>query len=342
MTERAATTAVDTAVMVPLDGAATAAAGGLGRPTLGQNGAVAPNRSASADAAALGVAAVWGSTYASMKVVGASLSVPSFLATRFMLGAFVLTLVALRLPGRVSRTEVRLGVEFGCLLFVILALETYGVQHTTATNAGFLIGISVLAVPLVERIALGRRSPVAIYLYMVLALFGLGLLTLQHGLTVQTGNLIVAAAALVRAVQIVAFGRRAEGVAISLIRVTAIALWVVGAVGAAAALVYPMHALNEIAALSAGNWALLIYLGLCATAAAFLAQLYATRVSSPVRVGMIMSTEPVFAAACGLLLLGERIGPLQWLGGFLVVVAIIGARRCDARSRGQVSGELPA
>jgi len=333
MPSRADDEAADTSALSVIDVAPTAAAALPQVPVSQRGGAV--RGVGGADAAALAVAAVWGSTYVSMKVVGASLSVPSFLATRFSLGALVVTLVAFRQPGRLSRSEVRLGVEFGCLLFVILALETAGVRYTTAANAGFLIAISVLLVPLVERIGLGRRAPPGIYLCIVLGLCGVGLLTLQHGLGVHTGDVIIFAAALIRAIQIVAFGRRAQGVALSLLRVTAVELWVVAAFGATLSLVQPVHSFHEIVDLGAGTWGLLVYLGVLATAFAFLAQLYAARASSPTRVGIIMSTEPVFAAACAIVFLGEQLGPLQWLGGGLVVIAVIAGRWLEARWRGQ-------
>ena len=46
-----------------------------------------------------------------------------------------------------TRGEVINGIVFGVLLYAILTFETFGVKHTSAANAGFLIALSVVLVP---------------------------------------------------------------------------------------------------------------------------------------------------------------------------------------------------
>jgi len=279
----------------------------------------------------VGVAVVWGSTYVAMQWSGQYMSVPLFLFLRFSLGALAVTLLSVRLWRQVTRAEVSLGCLFGGLLFAILFLETLGVRYTLASNAGFLIALSVMLVPIMERVLLRARVARSIYPLTLLSLAGCALLTLRDGFSILSGDLIILAAALIRAGQIVLFGHKSKGQKISLLRVTAIELWVVAAGGLLLALATPVRSVREVAAVPAGAWLVIVYLGLLGTAFAFLAQLHAARVSSPTRVGMILSTEPFFAAVFAVLLLGEHLGPYQLAGGTLILLCAVAGRYIDLR-----------
>jgi drug/metabolite transporter (DMT)-like permease len=174
-----------------------------------KNTPVPRSGSAVADIGTVLVALTWGTTYVAMQSVGHEVGVGNFLFLRFGGAALLLTLVALPTLRQSSRAEVRLGMEFGVLLFVILALETLGVRDTSAANAGFLIAVSVIFVPLLER-ATGRPIPRAIWAVTVVALGATAMLALNGGLRIQLGDVIIIAAAAVRAVQIVAFGYRSH------------------------------------------------------------------------------------------------------------------------------------
>nr|WP_205409465.1 EamA family transporter [Vibrio ruber] len=68
-----------------------------------------------------------------------------------------------------------------------------------------------------------------------------------------------------------------------------------------------------------------------ATAFAFLMQLYAAKMTSPTRVGLILSLEPAFAAVFALIIMGEVIGFLQGLGGALIVCAALMGRIAEGK-----------
>ncbi|MFJ8646742.1 DMT family transporter [Streptomyces sp. NPDC093546] len=292
-----------------------------------------PTRAWMADLGVLGVAIVWGSTYVAMQWTGQYISVPAFLFLRFALGALAITALSLHLWRHVTRDELLLGCLFGVLLFAILFLETLGVRYTLASNAGFLIALSVMLVPLAERLFLRVRIARTIYPLTLLSVAGCALLTLHQGLSIRSGDLIILAAALIRAGQIVLFSARTQGRDLSLLRVTAIELWVVAAGGLLVALLQPGRSWAQITQLPTSAWLVIAYLGIAGTAFAFLVQLHAARASSPTRVGLVLSTEPFFAAVFAVILLGEHLGPLQILGGGLILLSAIAGRWVDARHR---------
>jgi inner membrane transporter RhtA len=47
--------------------------------------------------------------------------------------------------------------------------------------------------------------------------------------------------------------------------------------------------------------------------------------------GVLMSLEPAVAALVGLVVLGELLGPLQWVAVLLVVAASAGATRTSSK-----------
>src|SRR5207249_5688300 len=57
----------------------------------------------------------------------------------------------------------------------------------------------------------------------------------------------------------------------------------------------------------------------------FLLQMSAQRHMSSARAALIFCFEPLFAALTSWLVLGERLAPLQWLGGGLIVLGMLAA-----------------
>ncbi|HTP17158.1 MAG TPA: hypothetical protein VMK13_15160, partial [Streptosporangiaceae bacterium] len=62
-----------------------------------------------------------------------------------------------------------------------------GVRHTSAANAGFLITLSVVMVPALERVSSKRRQSSVVYLMTVTAVIGCGMLLLSRGAHPQSG-----------------------------------------------------------------------------------------------------------------------------------------------------------
>jgi len=126
-----------------------------------------------------------------MQIVGRDVPAAAFLMLRFLCALPPMAILAARTLPRLTRTEVVTGLLFGCLLYGILILETVGVRHTSAANAGFLITLSVVMVPALERVSSKRRQSSVVYLMTVTAVIGCGMLLLSRGAHPQSGDLII-------------------------------------------------------------------------------------------------------------------------------------------------------
>jgi drug/metabolite transporter (DMT)-like permease len=71
------------------------------------------------------------------------------------------------------------------------------------------------------------------------------------------------------------------------------------------------------------------YLAVVSTALVAVLQTMAQRVVAAPLAALVFVLEPVFAAVFAAWWLGERLGPIGWLGGGLVVVAMAGERAQD-------------
>ncbi|WP_280430970.1 DMT family transporter [Nocardia brasiliensis] len=290
------------------------------------------------DLSILLVAITWGSSYVVMQTVGSAVPAAGFLALRFAAAIPVIALLALRTLPQLTSSEVRNGIAFGFMLYGILILETIGVLHTSAANSGFLITVSVVLVPVLERVLSRRAQPLPVYLATVTALVGCGLLLLSRGgFHPQSGDLIILAAAMIRATQITLFGRSSEGQNQSLVNITLIEFVVVLLLATATSVLTGAPMWRLAGAVSGSNWLLIAYLGVIGTSFAFFAQLRGARRTSSTRVGLILCTEPVFSTLFAVLVAGEQLTVVQMLGGALVVGSAIvgrsleGARKVPAR-----------
>src|SRR5207253_1126078 len=85
-------------------------------------------------------------------------------------------------------------------------------------------------------------------------------------------------------------------------------------------------------------WLALLYLAVFATLLAFGIQTWAQKVISPVRVALISSLEPVFAALWAAVLIGERLTRRELVGGALIVAGVaVGEAGMALRARARAS-----
>ncbi|MDH6112372.1 drug/metabolite transporter (DMT)-like permease [Kitasatospora sp. MAP12-15] len=278
------------------------------------------------------VAVVWGSSYLAVKHLATPQSVVAMLVLRFGLVLPVLGLFARRGLRGLGRAEWLGGALLGGILGSIFLLESYGVVHTTATNAGLIISLTMVFTPLAESLV-GRADgrvplPRAFVVAAGLSVLGVGLLTQGAGLHAPSvGDLLVFGAAVVRTAHVLAMSR-----ARALKDTDSLALtWVqLAAAAVVFALVSPFAGSSPwslAASYGPGQWADLLYLAVFCTLVAFLVQMWAVRATSPSRVSLLLGTEPLWAAVVGIVLGGDRLVPLAFCGGLLVLAGTEWGRR---------------
>ncbi|WP_395294721.1 DMT family transporter [Kitasatospora hibisci] len=277
------------------------------------------------------VAVVWGSSFLAVQQVAEPGTVVAMLVLRFGLVLPLLGVVAWPVLRRMVRAEWLGGGVLGLILGGIFLLETYGAVHTSATNAGLIISLTMVFTPLAESALTRTPLPRAFLAAAGLAVAGVALLTGDGGLKAPTaGDLLVLGAAVVRTVNVLAMSRMRAIEGADPLALTWVQLAAATAVFAVVAPFVGPLPWTVAASYGPPQWAWLLHLALLCTLFAFFVQMWAVRNTSPSRVSLLLGTEPLWAAVFGVTLAGNRLGPVGLLGGALVLVATAWGRRTVA------------
>jgi drug/metabolite transporter (DMT)-like permease len=276
-----------------------------------------------ATATLLAVTACWGSTFFLIHDLLERVPTLDFLAVRFAIASVTLVLLAPRALGRLTRESRRQAVVLGCLYGVAQILQTAGLAETPASVSGFITGMYVVATPIFAALILRSRIGALTWVAVVLAMAGLGVLTLS-GFSIGYGEALIFVAAMIYALHIVGLGawsdaRQTLGMAIvQLIVITVICLVCTAPNG----LVLPDRA---------SDWVSVLYMAVFAGAGAMIGQTWAQAHLPPTRAAIIMSMEPVFAALFAVLFGGESATVRMIFGGLLVLAAMVIAELAPRR-----------
>jgi drug/metabolite transporter (DMT)-like permease len=265
----------------------------------------------------LGITAIWGLTFVLVQDAIARTPVMSFLSERFMLAA---VLVALLARGRLRMLPAagwRAGALMGVLLTVGYVLQTYGLQHTSASHSGFITGLFVVFTPLLGALVLGQRPTNVTLAGVVLSLVGLALLAGVGARLRPLGDGLTVGCALAFAVHILVTARATHDHPASAL--LAVQLGVCGLACTAVAL--GQGTLRAPA--GATVWTALLVTAVFASAVAFFVQTAAQRYVAPERTALILAAEPAFAGLFAFLLKDERVSLTGWCGATLILGAIL-------------------
>ncbi|MGW0905732.1 DMT family transporter [Streptomyces sp. NPDC002853] len=268
------------------------------------------------------VAVVWGASYLAAKGITTTHTVVAVLVLRFAVVLPALVIAGWRGLRALTAPQWRGAGVLGLVLSGIFLLETYGVVHTSATNAGLIISLTMIFTPLAEAAVMRKRPPRAFLAAAGLSVLGVVLLTQGGGFTrPSVGDGLIFLAALARTVHVLAMSRikavqGADALSLTTVQlggaVTVFAVLAVAGTGAS-----PW---SVAAGFGAREWAGLLFLSVFCTLFAFFVQMWAVRRTSPSRVSLLLGTEPLWAAAVGIALGGERLGVVGLVGGVLVLV----------------------
>jgi drug/metabolite transporter (DMT)-like permease len=263
----------------------------------------------------VGITVVWGTTFAIVKDALTTIPVPLLLALRFSIASALFAFV------RFDRRALRPAMWLGLLAFAGFASQTVGLGLTSASNAAFITGLSVVLTPIAAALVWRRAVATRVFVAAAVATVGLGFLTLgADGIAgVSQGDLWVLITAVTYALYIVYLGEvagRASATALAGLQHLPMALlawawaWAVGDIPA-------------IAEVPTSTYLAILYLAVVATALVSVLQTYAQRVVAAPVAAIVFALEPVFAALFAAWWLAERLPPIGWLGGGLVVVAML-------------------
>lgn len=259
---------------------------------------------------------IWGYTFVPVKEAVEVYPVVAFLALRFLIATGALAVVSGPRLRRLPRAGWLHGAIIGLSLAASLLLQTAGLQRTTVSSTGFITGLYVVLTPLLGLALYRHRIGLVGWAGTALSIVGLALIAGAPGNDLA-GDLLVLASCFTQALQILFIGRWAA-------RYDGLALAFVEVLTAAVVLVAMAAALGDLRVPHGGQvWYAILVTALPATAFALFAQIWVQQRVTPARAAILFTLEVPFAALFGIALLGEDLGALGWLGGALMLVAIL-------------------
>ncbi len=275
-------------------------------------------KSVLADLALLFITLIWGSTFVIVKKSLVQVSPIFFIAMRFWVATIVI-LVCLRDSLRhISRETLRRGLILAAVLLGGFIFQTVGLRSTTPSRSAFITSLSVVLVPVLGYFLFRRRPRVQTLAGVIIAAFGLAMLTLDHvDFKFRSGDTLTFFSAIVFALHILFLGRYLRGS-----DYRQLVLLQLSGCAVISTLILPMLETPFLV------WDMTVGLsvfltGVLATALAFYVQNRAQQFTTPNRTALIFSLEPFFAALFAYMLLGQTLTGREWLGGSLILIGII-------------------
>ena len=275
------------------------------------------NKSQWADFLLLLVTLVWGSTFVIVKWAIEDLPPFPFLAIRFAL-AFISLLPFLWFQkAHISKGTLLKGAALGVFLFSGYAWQTVGLQYTTASNAGFITGLSVVFVPALVIVTTRRLPSPGLLLGILCALVGLAFLSLGDRFQLNKGDLMILACAISFALHIFLVGRYAPQTNATVL--ASVQIFTVSILSYFFSFLLPQPSLY----FSSTAWIALLVTAVPATSLAFFAQTKMQQFTTPTHTALIFSMEPVFAAISAFFFAGEILTTKGLIGAGLVLAGML-------------------
>jgi drug/metabolite transporter (DMT)-like permease len=270
-----------------------------------------------AEFALLGIAAVWGLTFVMVQDAIAELPAMAFLAYRFVPAGLLVGVFAWRGLLSLGAAGLRAGLVMGVFLTAGYVFQTLGLEHTSASNAGFITGLFVVLTPLFGLVLF--RIPVSGVAWAAAGVSALGLLLLSgaSGDASLRGDGLVFLCACAFAVHILVterYVRRHDVAALVAVQLMACGLFCLAVAAVAGDLEAPQ---------GATVWSALLLTSVVASALGFVVQSYAQQRISSARTALILAAEPAFAGLFGYLLQDDRLSAVGWTGAALILLAIV-------------------
>jgi drug/metabolite transporter (DMT)-like permease len=272
--------------------------------------------------------AIWGGSFAVVKIALDSLSPFALVAVRFWVAVACMLPLLRRSVVRDLPKAMRPGLTAGVALAGGYLLQTAGMQETSASMGGFLVGLIVLIVAVGGWAFLGGRLGRMSIAGLALGLVGMVFLCwpdqaaavpqdTPHGILLQVLSSVSYAAHILLLSH---FGRATPAVALCVwqLVLTAVAATVATlccgefAAPGAAAVAWTPALLGAIA-----------YLGVLATAFGIVLQGKVQHRIAPTTVALLFALEPLFAALVAWAALDDRMGALQLVGGITIVAGVV-------------------
>ena len=261
------------------------------------------------------VAAMWGVAFVVMKPAIEQQPFFDFLAIRFTIAAGIMLVIRPKVVLALKGKMLAVGAVLGVVLGLAYVTQTIALEMTTAAITGFLTGTYVVLTPVLGWLIFRRKVGVKVAIGAVLALIGLGLISIT-GVSIEVGQIWGIVCAVLYALHIVGLGRFSSGLdsyALTFVQLVFVAVvcWI-GALPDG----YQGPPTVDV-------WMAVLFTAIFATVIGFFVQTWAQARMEPSRVAIILTLEVVFTAVVSVAVGQEVLALKTIIGGAFMVAAMV-------------------
>ncbi|GGE86563.1 DMT family transporter [Stappia taiwanensis] len=268
-------------------------------------------------------ALIWGSAFVAQSTAMQDLGPLTFTGLRFLIAAAVVLPFAYR-EGRqptarpLARGHMLQFTLIGVVFFFAISLQQAGLVVTTVTNAGFLTGVYVVLTPILGLLVFREHPHPVVWPASPVTLGGIWLLGGGSLSALNYGDGLMIVCAVFWAIHVGLLGR----VASTSGRPLALSVWQFSVVAVLA--LVAGFAIEEVSwqGIQAAGLEL-FYTSVISGGLAFTLQAIGQRWTRAGDAAILLSSEALFAALFGAIVLGERLSPLGLVGCALIFLAIL-------------------
>lgn len=268
-------------------------------------------------------AIIWGFAFVAQRVGAEFVGAFTFNGVRFMLGAASLIPVIMlfekeKIDKKILKNNLIPGILAGVVLFIASTLQQYGVELTqSAGKAGFLTGLYTVLVPMI-RFVMGKKTGFLTFVGAIFAVTGLFFLCMTGDeFSFGLGDVVLIIGAFFWAGHILVVDKYVNTT--SPLKFSLVQFVVCGFLSLICA--FAFEDIQWSAIKSAG--VPILYGGLMSVGVAYTCQILGQKESDPTFASIVFSTESVFSAIGGALLLNEIMSGRGYLGCVLIFIGIV-------------------
>ncbi|AJK88396.1 DMT family transporter [Lysinibacillus fusiformis] len=256
----------------------------------------------------------WGLSYTFMVMGLETLAVYNVVALRCIIAFLVAGLIFYKRMIKVNGKTLKYAAIQGFLLFIVFALSLFGLQSTSVSNAGFILSLTVVLVPIFSSFIDKKLPSRAVSFAIICTMIGITVLTAQGSFSFHKGDLLVAIAALCYSIYLLlnsSFTRNVESISYGIYQ-----LGFAGIYALILTLLFETPTLPN----NTTSWIAILGLGIICSAFCFVGQTVAQQYTSATHTGLIFSLEPIFAAMFAMMFIGEGLTVKLVIGGSFILI----------------------
>lgn len=260
---------------------------------------------------------VWGGGFVASDIALETMTPFQIMCLRFGIATVLMGLISLPNMKKITKKEWKSGILLGIALFISFAFQIIGLKYTTASKNAFLTGTYVVMVPFIAYVILRKKVGIRGIVGAVMALVGVGILSLNGDFTLGLGDALTLVCAVGFAFQIFLTGVFVQECRANVLNFLQMLVTFVLSVISLTVAGEFQFVFTRAGALSA------LYLGVISTTLCYFLQTTCQKYVDESRAAIILSMESVFGTLLSILILHEQMTVRMIIGCIMIFTAVL-------------------